>query len=66
MHMEHAKAVYDACHLRHGQHVLMATGRAAKVGEIGQTTIRFDYLERNRPDDCVIIPRHKVPEMVRV
>ncbi|SUX53645.1 Uncharacterised protein [Chromobacterium vaccinii] len=29
MHMEHARAVLDACHLREGQHVLMATGRAA-------------------------------------
>ncbi|MBM2884083.1 hypothetical protein JFK97_06735 [Chromobacterium phragmitis] len=66
MHMEHARAVLDACHLRHGQHVLMATGRAARVAEIGPLTIRFDYLERVRPDDYVVVPRHRVPEMVRV
>lgn len=66
MHMEHAKAVLDACHLKQDQHVLMASGRAARVAEIGQTTIRFDYLEPGKPDDCVVLPRHRVPEMVRV
>ncbi|WP_043614253.1 hypothetical protein [Chromobacterium violaceum] len=66
MHMEHAKAVLDACHLREGQHVLMATGRAARVAEIGATTIRFDYLESVQRDDYIIVPRHRVPEMVRV
>ncbi|OBU85856.1 hypothetical protein [Chromobacterium subtsugae] len=66
MHMEHARAVLDACHLREGQHVLMASGRAARVGEIGPTTIRFDYFERLSKEDYIIIPRHRVPEMVRV
>jgi hypothetical protein len=66
MHMEHAKPVLDACHLREGQHVLMATGRAARVADIGPKVIRFDYLEPGKPDDCVILPRHRVPEMVRV
>ncbi|MGR2678711.1 hypothetical protein [Chromobacterium haemolyticum] len=66
MHMEKAKAVYDACHLREGQHVLMVSGRAARVAVIGPKTIRFDYLERNQPDDYIVIPRHKIPELVRV
>lgn len=66
MHMEHTRAVLDACHLREGQHVLMASGRAARVAVIGPKTIRFDYLERNQPDDCIVVPRYKVPELVRV
>ncbi|KMN32072.1 hypothetical protein VI26_18040 [Chromobacterium sp. LK1] len=66
MHMEHTRAVLDACHLREGQHVLMASGRAARVAEIGPKTIRFDYLERNQPDDYIVVPRYKVPELVRV
>ncbi|TDR82193.1 hypothetical protein [Paludibacterium purpuratum] len=66
MHLERCKSVLDACHLREGQHVLMATGRAAKVAVIDQTVIRFDYFERRGPDDYVIVPRHKVPELVRV
>ncbi|WP_043632695.1 hypothetical protein [Chromobacterium haemolyticum] len=66
MHMEHTRAVLDACHLREGQHVLMASGRAARVAVIGPKTIRFDYLERNQPDDYIVIPRHKIPELVRV
>ncbi|PXX42229.1 hypothetical protein DFR38_12026 [Aquitalea magnusonii] len=66
MHMEHAKAVLDACYLKQGQHVLMASGRAARVAEIGKSTIRFDYLDSGKAEDHVIIPRHRVPEMVRV
>lgn len=66
MHMEHTKAVLDACHLRHGQHVLMASGRAAKVHAIKPQTILFAYLDSTRPDDYIEIPRHRVPEMVRV
>ncbi len=66
MHMEHAKAVLDACYLHEGQHVLMASGRAAKVSEVGPVAIRFDHLERSRPDDYIIIPRHKVHELVRI
>ncbi|OVE45675.1 hypothetical protein [Chromobacterium violaceum] len=65
MHMEHAKAVLDACHLREGQHVLMATGRAAQVHNLKQTTIVFRYFGLGA-DDFVEIPRHRVPEMVRV
>ena len=44
----------------------MVSGRAAKVAVIGSTTIRFDYLDSGKPDDCIIIPRHKIPEFVRV
>lgn len=66
MHMEHTRAVLDACHLREGQHVLMVSGRAARVAVIGPKTIRFDYLERSQPDDYIVVPRYKVPELVRV
>ncbi|WP_156876832.1 hypothetical protein [Paludibacterium yongneupense] len=45
----------------------MASGRAAEVGKIGDRTIRFDYLGRGmKPDDCVVLPRHRIPEFVRV
>lgn len=66
MHIERARAVLDACHLREGQHVLMASGRAAKVSVIGSTTIRFDYLGSFKPNDYIIVLRHKIPELVRV
>lgn len=66
MHMEHAKPVLDACYLHEGQHVLMASGRAAKVHTIKHSTILFEYLGTLKPDDYIEIPRHKIPEMVRV
>lgn len=66
MHMKHATPLLDACHLRLGQHVLMATGRAAQVCEIGQAVIKFRYLSSATRDDVVDILRHKVPELVRV
>lgn len=66
MHMEHAKPVLDACHLHEGQHVLMASGRAARVADVGQHAIRFEYLEQRGPDDYIVLPRHRVPEIVRI
>lgn len=66
MHIEHARAVLDACHLREGQHVLMASGRAAQVCEIDQATIKFRYLGSSTRDDFVVILRHRVPDLVRV
>lgn len=66
MHMEHAKPVLDAAHLKHGQHVLMASGRAAQVHAIKQTTIVFEYLGAIKPDDYIELPRHRIPELVRV
>lgn len=66
MHMKHTTPLMDACHLRIGQHVLMASGRAAQVCEIDQATIKFRYLGSANRDDCVVILRHRVPELVRV
>jgi hypothetical protein len=64
--MEHAKAVLDAAHLREEQHVLMASGRAAKVVEIGPASILFEYLDSRRHCDRVEVQRHRIPELVRV
>lgn len=66
MHMEHCKPVLDAVDLRLGQHVLMASGKAAKVKTIKASTILFQYLESGKPGDYIEIPRHRVPELVRV
>lgn len=66
MHMEHTKAVLDACHLRQGQDVMMASGRAARVHSIKPLTIVFKYLESGKPDDYIEVPRRRVPELVRI
>jgi hypothetical protein len=66
MHMEHCKPVEDAAWLHEGQHVLMATKRAAVVKTIKATTILFQYLGSNRSDDFIEVPRHRIPEFVRI
>ena len=66
MHLEHCTAVLDAVYLHEGQHVLMKSGRAAVVADVGPVVIRFDYLGSCQPDDYVIISRHRVHEQVRV
>lgn len=66
MHMEHVRAVLDAAHLKQGQHVLMVSGRAAKVSALKSSTILFEYLDSGRTDDVIEIPRWRVPEFVRV
>ena len=67
MHMEHCKPVEDAVYLHEGQHVLMLSGRAAVVADVGPVVIRFDYLGKHvKADDFVVIPRHKIPDMVRI
>jgi len=66
MHLEHARVVLDAAHLKQDQHVLMATGRAARVHTIKHGSILFEYLESGQPDDFIEIPRHRIPEFVRV
>ena len=68
MHMEHAKAVLDACHLKQDQHVLMVSGRAAWVKTLKTNTILFAYFctDKPQPEDFIEIPRHRIPEFVRV
>lgn len=64
MHMEHCKPVLDAVDLRLGQHVLMASRRAAVVHNIKAQTVVFRYLDFG-PDNFVEIPRKLIPETVR-
>lgn len=66
MHLKHVTPVLDAAHLKQDQHVLMATGRAAWVHTIKATTIVFAYFGTTKPDDYIEIPRHRIPEFVRV
>lgn len=67
MHLERCKPVEDAVWLHEGQHVLMASGKAAVVAYVDAKVIQFNYLGPNpKAEDCVIVPRHRVPDLVRV